>query len=333
MNLQYLQYVIEIENQGSISKAAQTLYLSQPYLSKIIRELENEYGIAIFARSKKGITPTESGRLFLDMAKDLLGNVNNFQQVFQERRDSYRLRVSSCTCSHFIDAFIRMVNALPSDSPLRFSYKEASNPEVIDDVYSNRADIGTIIINDGGRRDAGNLLRLRSLECLPLFHSGPCLIARTDHPLLAKSDSLMMEDIYQYNFVIYPNQSSQKMLAIESVYNDAALNLINWNRIHQIIYVQTRAALYNVLTMTDYLGIGAVPILEQEKNYHITSIPFPDGILSEDNRRRGNTFCCIYQKDRELPKAARAYITFLKNNYGEDSSFPGAVNKSEHWKP
>ena len=78
MNLQHLSYMIEIENCNSISRAAQKLFVTQPYLSKILRELENQYGIAIFTRSRNGIIPTESGRLFLDMARDLLENAENF---------------------------------------------------------------------------------------------------------------------------------------------------------------------------------------------------------------------------------------------------------------
>lgn len=149
MNLQHLRYAVEIANFGSISRAAQALYVSQPYLSKIIRELEEEYGITIFARSKNGITPTDSGRLFLDMARDLLDNAKNFESVFQELKEDYRLRISSSTNSHFIDALIRMVNSLPSDLPLRFSYRETSNQEVLDDVYNSRCDIGTVILNHG----------------------------------------------------------------------------------------------------------------------------------------------------------------------------------------
>ena len=72
MNLQHLEYLIEIENCGSISKAARRLFVTQPYLSRILKEVESEYGITVFTREKTGITPTDSGRLFLDMARDLL---------------------------------------------------------------------------------------------------------------------------------------------------------------------------------------------------------------------------------------------------------------------
>lgn len=324
MNLQHLLYAVEIANFGSISRAASALYVSQPYLSKIIRELEEEYGITIFARSKNGITPTESGRLFLDMARDLLDNAKNFESVFQERKKDYRLRISSSTNSHFIDALIRMVNSLPSDFPLRFSYRETSNQEVLDDVYNSRCDIGTIILNHSDYQEFSELIQLKRLTAVPLFTSSPWLIARAGHPILEKGERLSVEDIYRHNFVLYPSHPEKKPRALESIYNDSFLKLINWNKIRQIIYVQTRAALHNVLLMTDYLGIGILPILEQEKNYHLVSIPFPADIYTQGDPQIRHTLYCVYQKDRELPKAAQTYLSFLKKYYGEGSGFPGS---------
>lgn len=80
MNLQHLEYLIEIENCGSISKAARRLFVTQPYLSRILKEVESEYGITVFTREKTGITPTDSGRLFLDMARDLLDDARQLSK-------------------------------------------------------------------------------------------------------------------------------------------------------------------------------------------------------------------------------------------------------------
>ena len=71
MNLQNMEYLIEISNCGSISAAAKHLFVTQPYLSKVLRETEKEYGLTIFTRGKNGIIPTESGRLFLQIAGEL----------------------------------------------------------------------------------------------------------------------------------------------------------------------------------------------------------------------------------------------------------------------
>ena len=61
MNFQHLQYVTTIEACGSISKAANKLYLSQPYISRVLHELEHELGIIIFERGNDGVKPTEAG--------------------------------------------------------------------------------------------------------------------------------------------------------------------------------------------------------------------------------------------------------------------------------
>ena len=119
MNLQNMEYLIEISNCGSISAAAKHLFVTQPYLSKVLRETEKEYGLTIFTRGKNGIIPTESGRLFLDMSRDLIEHAKHFKTTFKEHSEAYRLRVSSSSCSHASDAFIRMVNSL-ADTPFRF---------------------------------------------------------------------------------------------------------------------------------------------------------------------------------------------------------------------
>jgi|GEM_PF-724190 len=263
MNLQHLEYLIEIENCGSISKAARRLFVTQPYLSRILKEVESEYGITVFTREKTGITPTDSGRLFLDMARDLLDNVGNFQRIFRERADHYRLRISACTCSHPNDAFIRMVKSIP-DIPLRFSYRESSPRIVIGDVYSNRADVGVLMYLAHTRSQIEELLSFRHLEEHFLFSSRAQLFCREDHPILKEKDSLTMEKICQYNFALYPVEAGNAR-ALESVYNNMDLNFINWNQIQQIVYVESRSALHTLLLRTDYLGVGILPILDQEK--------------------------------------------------------------------
>lgn len=64
MTLQQLRYVTTIANIGSISEAAKRLFVSQPSLTKAIKELEKEMGITIFDRTNKGITVSKEGERF-----------------------------------------------------------------------------------------------------------------------------------------------------------------------------------------------------------------------------------------------------------------------------
>ena len=67
MTLQQLRYVTTIANIGSISEAAKRLFVSQPSLTKAIKELEKEMGITIFDRTNKGITVSKEGEPFIDL--------------------------------------------------------------------------------------------------------------------------------------------------------------------------------------------------------------------------------------------------------------------------
>ena len=71
MTIQQLHYAIVISETGSLSKAAEILYISQPSLSGSMRELEKELGIIIFHRSGRGVTLTNDGTTMLIVTREL----------------------------------------------------------------------------------------------------------------------------------------------------------------------------------------------------------------------------------------------------------------------
>src|SRR5699024_5318555 len=90
-----LRYAIEVERCRSITKAARQLFVSQPNLSRDIRELEEEIGFALFTRSSRGVVPTEKGREFLLLARRA---VQQFQalEAFCSREEKDLLRLEIC---------------------------------------------------------------------------------------------------------------------------------------------------------------------------------------------------------------------------------------------
>ena len=69
MELRLLRYVRAVAEQGSFTRAAQTLHVSQPALSKQIRELEQRLGVQLLDRSGRAVRPTDAGAAFLDHAR------------------------------------------------------------------------------------------------------------------------------------------------------------------------------------------------------------------------------------------------------------------------
>ncbi len=81
MNTLHLKYVVEVERTGSISRAAENLFMGQPNLSKAIRELEETVGITIFKRTSKGVVPTPKGEEFLRRAHQILVKLDEIEDL------------------------------------------------------------------------------------------------------------------------------------------------------------------------------------------------------------------------------------------------------------
>lgn len=84
MRLEQLTYIVAAANTASISKAAEQLHVSQPCISQAILALEEELGVNIFVRSRKGIIPTEQGEIVLEKAKDILSKVGELHFLDQD---------------------------------------------------------------------------------------------------------------------------------------------------------------------------------------------------------------------------------------------------------
>src|SRR5689334_10842902 len=99
MKLQQLRYIWEVAHHDlNVSATAQSLYTSQPGISKQIRLLEDELGVQIFARSGKHLTEiTPAGKRILEIAERILRDVENVRNVAAEFQQADRGSLSIAT--------------------------------------------------------------------------------------------------------------------------------------------------------------------------------------------------------------------------------------------
>ena len=86
MTFLQLTFAVEVANSTSINKAAERLYTSQSNVSNSIKALEDELGIKIFDRTKKGISVTEPGREFLSYAREILDKMDFVEDLYKKSR-------------------------------------------------------------------------------------------------------------------------------------------------------------------------------------------------------------------------------------------------------
>lgn len=85
MEFRHLKYFVTVAEEGSFSRAAVRLYVSQPALSRQIKHLEAELTVALFLRRSDGLRLTEAGKFFLEQAKDILNRSHVAVHITRER--------------------------------------------------------------------------------------------------------------------------------------------------------------------------------------------------------------------------------------------------------
>lgn len=73
MNTKQLKYVLAVSREGSFSKAAEVLNITQPSLSQYIKKLEKSVGLPLFDRTKNNVQLTDAGRIYVEIGKQILG--------------------------------------------------------------------------------------------------------------------------------------------------------------------------------------------------------------------------------------------------------------------
>lgn len=197
MNLQQLRYIVEVERRGlNVSDAAEALFTSQPGVSKQIRALEDELGVAVFVRhGKRIIDVTEPGREVLAIAQRVLRDVDNLREVGDDFRNEKQGRLSVAT-THTQARYIlpRVIGEFTRRYPgVRLELHQGSPRQVCDMVISGEADL--VIATEA-------IAEYDELVMLPCYQWNRCVVAPTGHPIL-KVKPLTIEEIARWPIITY----------------------------------------------------------------------------------------------------------------------------------
>ena len=181
MKLQQLRYLVEVARCGlNVSEAAETLYTSQPGISKQIKLLEDELGVVVFERSGKRLTAvTEPGKRVLEIAGRILREADNIKRVGDEYAggDTGRLVIAT-THTQARYALPEVVKKFVDRHPhVRLSMHQGSPTQIAEWTLKGEADIA--IATEA-------LDQYPQLLMLPCYQWGHCVIAPEGHAILSE---------------------------------------------------------------------------------------------------------------------------------------------------
>lgn len=197
MKLQQLRYIWEVaHHELNVSATAQSLYTSQPGISKQIRLLEDELGVEIFARSGKHLTRvTPAGEAILKTAGEIMRKVENIKQVAQEFNNDKKGNLAVATThTQARYALPPVIKLFISRYPEVSLHMHQGTPMQISEMAADgTADFAI----------ATEALELFSdLVMMPVYRWNRCVLVPKGHPL-CQVDQLELEDVAKYPIVTY----------------------------------------------------------------------------------------------------------------------------------
>ena len=298
MTIKQLTYLLEISKRGSLSKAAQSLYVTQPNITKAIKELESELNTTLFYRNTKSktITFTPNGMKLLWYAKSLTEQFNIIENIFirKSEPDYQNFSVSTQYYSFVVASFIKFINERMEEN-FEFSLREGKTYEVVEDVRTQKSNLGILFISEEGQPFIKNYLEAKNIEFSLLKRFDPHIFMRKDHPL-AKNKNISLENLKNYPIILFEQEADAVNFYKE------LLNLKNYNK---IIKVTDRGTIYNIIQHTDAYNIGTGNIIKEIGNSDIVTIPILDNIPKID-------VGWIKLKNVEMNENMKLFIEFCK---------------------
>lgn len=214
MNLEQIKYIVEVAKESSITKAADKLHLSPSAISQSITQLEKEFGISIFTRSRHGTLPTAEGKFIVSKAYEILHKMDELQKELAIKQKAKRLslKVGCAPALTYMvyDAFILFHEQFPD---VNVMIKEIDQEHILEEIKNGSIDIG---LSSFTEYDLSSMKHEKGIGYEPLYTGYVCVCAGKKSPLYYK-EFLTPDELADQKIVIYNSKGG-------TTFNDTYFN-------------------------------------------------------------------------------------------------------------
>jgi len=245
MNTEHLAYILEIHRCQSINQASKALFISQPSLSSLLKNIEAEIGYRIFERTNTGIRPTEQGEVFLHFAKRVWNEYTSVCHTGQPQRESDNLSISSACSSLYSRAFFEYKNAYAASGVPLDVLRESTIYGSLQDIIANRTRIAITYYGHKQMAKYEKYAHKNGLAHYPLADGLPVkVVVAKNHPLV-KAGVANFHELTKYPFLAYHDVDYEDTLGIIGIPDDI-----------EILYVSSRATYYDAISTGRYISVS-----------------------------------------------------------------------------
>lgn len=277
----------------SIRGAARALGLSQPGITRIVRELERELDAPLVERGSKGVKLTPYGIAFAPRARQLLEDMRRACDEIAQIRDGERGHVrmavtSSFALTHLPGIFTEFHERNPS---VDVHFSEAVMPGLLLQLLDGRLDFAVVHLAPASVSP--------EFETIPLYTSPLVVGMRTHHPL-RRTRSL--RTLHEAEWIL-PGDGSLKLELVRPIF--APINLEPPAR---IVQAQSVAVALGLVSKTDLIGVFAEELVDVAfKNHGIRRVDVLEAIPPLQ-------VCVVKRRERQLTPAAQQFVDCMMSN-------------------
>ena len=299
LTLQKMRYLVTVADIGSVTGAAKALFVSQPSLTKTIREVEDEVGFHIYKRTARGILTTHKGEEFLAYARQVLEQAELLQGKFLQKESGKRLfAISSQHYSFAVRAFADLIREHEGDM-YDFSFRETETYAIIEDVAEMRSALGILYINEFNESVLKKLFRERDCVFTEIVEARPHVFLSREHPLAERS-FVRLSDLQAYPYLFYDQGRHNSFYFSEEMFST--------EEHARKVRVSDRATLFNLL-----IGINGYTVCSGVHDFELTN----PKIVAIPLKHKGSMHIgYICHRNRQLGALSLSFIESLKRYAG-----------------
>lgn len=299
MNVLFLKYAVEIAKAGSISKAAENLCVSQPNLSRAVKELEKELNIEIFERNAKGMSLTPDGEKLVSYGKKILEELDYVERTLKNGGQEKKLfSISVPRASYIGDAIAHFSLALKKEESIELLYEETNAKKTIKGVTDGSFKLGIIRFPSSHDRFYKELLDEKGLVGEVITEFSYTLLMNKNNPM-CELDQILYSDLENYIEISHadPNAPSQSIATVRKEELP--------DNVKRKIFVFERASQYEILSINEETFMWVSPISKDIlERYNLVERKCVENVKAYKD-------ILIHRKDYKLSALDNVFITEL----------------------
>ncbi len=252
MQIQTLKYLVEIAKTGSINQAARNLYVSQPHLSRTLKDIEQNSNVIIFQRTSRGVELTQEGQKFMAHVYRLLEEYQNLEDTFFNGKpgETVTLKVATQRYSPVISAFLEFYKKCAVDTEyVNLALYEDTMENIVKLVSEQIYNVGVVHILKSNENGFLNMLRASNIH-YTLTEDSPIYVQiNSNHPL-AKMEEIRQQDLQSYPYATFADEN------VTNINYCCDVQKYNKDVLKKRIIIQDRGTLHSVLSLTDAYHLG-----------------------------------------------------------------------------